>query len=166
MVAAPVVIDNSSCQFKPHASFMYVKQTLNVSNNDKFGHNFKLDLLPKGFNSSIPPGVTMPFTLIDNNAAKKPKEFSCSIHTMNGWLQINENPFGAVSKADGTFEIKGLPLEELEFQIWHEQIGFVPKVKFKGGQADDTGRFKTTLKAGVLDLETISVPTSLISTKD
>lgn len=164
VAAISPIIDNSNCQFKPHATFLYVKQKLSVTNTDTAGHNFKLDLPGTGINSMNVPGAPPTvFTVNENSAGKKPKEFSCSIHTwMNGWIQINDNPFGAVSKADGTFEIKGIPNEELEFQVWHEQMGFVRKATFKDGGTDDTGRFKKKLAAGETDLGTISIPAALI----
>ena len=33
------------------------------------------------------------------------------------------HPFFAVSKADGSFEIKGLPPGSYTIEVWHEQLG-------------------------------------------
>ena len=43
---------------------------------------------------------------------------------MSGWVIARDNPYVAVSKADGTFEIKDLPAGELEFLAWHERPGY------------------------------------------
>ena len=46
---------------------------------------------------------------------------SCNIHPwMKGRVVVTTNPYCAVSKDDGTFELKNLPAGELELQIWQE----------------------------------------------
>ncbi len=82
---------------------------------------------------------------------------------MKGWLVVSDNPFGAVSKPDGTFEIAGIaPSQELEFQVWQEHIGFIAGVKFNNGTTNEQGRFKKKLTAGTNDLGTITVPDTLL----
>jgi len=48
----------------------------------------------------------------------------CDIH---GWMQafirVDDHPFHAVSAADGSFRIEGIPPGTYTLEIWHEQFG-------------------------------------------
>lgn len=50
--------------------------------------------------------------------------FKCDVH---GWMAahvgVMAHPFFAVSKPDGTFEIKGLPPGTYTIEAWHEKLG-------------------------------------------
>ena len=48
----------------------------------------------------------------------------CDVHPwMNAWVSVLSNPFFAVTKADGKFEIKDLPAGTYEINAWHEKLG-------------------------------------------
>jgi hypothetical protein len=132
-------------------------QKLKIGNSDTVGHNS--NVTGQGFNPIIPA---------NNHAEFEPKTLSlivpnqvtCNIHPwMVGWVFVRPDPFFAVSAADGTFEISGLPVgEELEFQAWQERAGFVANVNLDGKATTWTrGRFTQKLKAGVNDLGQIKV---------
>ncbi|MFZ4733338.1 MAG: hypothetical protein ACOYK7_12430, partial [Pirellulales bacterium] len=78
------------------------------------------------------------------------------------WIVVRPNPYASVSKADGSFEIKGLPAGELELQLWHEKAGYIGEIKV-GGKAEKTakGRKKVTVKAGDNALGDITLDASL-----
>lgn len=142
---ATVSLDNKDCRFEPHVVGVWAgKQKLLLGNSDSIGHNSNIQ----------PPGDTPANPLL---APMKTQEFSfrraqnvgvpvtCNIHPwMKGWVIVRDNPYFAISGADGSFEIKGLPPGELEFQVWHEKAGYVdvPSLKW------DKGRFKTKIAAG------------------
>jgi hypothetical protein len=42
---------------------------------------------------------------------------------MNAYVGVVAHPFFAVTPADGTFEIKGLPPGTYTIEAWHEQLG-------------------------------------------
>jgi hypothetical protein len=42
---------------------------------------------------------------------------------MNAFAGVVPHPFFAVSKEDGSFEIKGLPAGTYTLEAWHEQLG-------------------------------------------
>ena len=50
--------------------------------------------------------------------------FRCDVH---GWMRAYANvvthPFFAVTKDDGSFEIKGLPAGTYTIEAWHERLG-------------------------------------------
>ena len=55
--------------------------------------------------------------------------FKCSIHPwMTAWAGVLDHPFFAVTKADGTFEIRGLPPGKYTIAAWHGKVGTVEKV--------------------------------------
>jgi hypothetical protein len=59
--------------------------------------------------------------------AAEPTSVGCSIHP---WMTANmiarNNPYFAVTKPDGTFEIANVPAGvDLEFRVWHESLGQV-----------------------------------------
>ncbi|MDX1964236.1 MAG: hypothetical protein SFX18_13870 [Pirellulales bacterium] len=117
----PVVLDNVKCVFRPHVSALWTKQKLILKNSDDVGHNTNYSSTSQGFNELLAPNSTKERTLAKGENA--PAGVSCNIH---GWmaarLLVRDNPYFAVTKADGTFEIPNLPAgEELEFKIWHEK---------------------------------------------
>ena len=82
---------------------------------------------------------------------------------MTGYLIIRSDPYMTISAADGTFEIKNIPVGEHEFQLWHEQAGYVKEVTAGGATANSRGRITLNVTADGVDLGDIKVPASLFS---
>jgi hypothetical protein len=61
----------------------------------------------------------------------------CDVHPwMRAYISVLEHPFFAVTKDDGTFEIKGLPAGEYELEAMHGKLkGQAQKVTVKDGEA-------------------------------
>ena len=48
----------------------------------------------------------------------------CDVHPwMNGWVGVVDNPFFAVSGADGTYTIQNLPPGDYTIEAWQEKLG-------------------------------------------
>jgi hypothetical protein len=118
-----VTLDQKGCQYIPHVFGVQVGQPVQISNSDPTLHN--VNSAPKdnrGFNfgqiPSVPP-VTRTFA--------KPEvmvPFRCDVHSwMNAYAGVVPHPFFAVTKEDGSFEIKGLPAGTYTIEAWHEQLG-------------------------------------------
>ena len=60
----------------------------------------------------------------------------CDVHPwMRSFIAVVGHPFFAVSKDDGTYEIKGLPAGEYEIEAWHEKLKTqTQKVTVKDGE--------------------------------
>jgi len=101
----PIVLDQRGCKYMPHVFGAQVGQPVKIVNSDGTLHN--VHAVPKEnteFNFSMP--------------------FRCDVH---GWMAayggIVPHPFFAVTKNDGTFEIKGLPAGTYTIETWHERFG-------------------------------------------
>ncbi|MGC4003468.1 MAG: hypothetical protein QM811_10160 [Pirellulales bacterium] len=141
--ASPVVLDNKACVFHPHAVAVWTKQKLSLKNSDDVGHNTNYGSpTANNFNVLIAPGQAVEKSL--TAAENLPQNISCNIHPwMQAKLLVRDNPYFAVSAADGTFGIKNIPsTEEVEFVVWHEKVGYLKTLKFSGGETDAKGRFK------------------------
>jgi hypothetical protein len=155
----PLTLDNKDCVFVPHAAILWTKQKLVLKNSDNVGHNTNYGSAVQGFNVLIAPNESVEKSL--SGGENLPQNISCNIHPwMQAKLLVRDNPYFAVSAADGTFEIKNVPTtEEIEYVVWHEKAGYLGGLKFEGGTTDTKGRFK--LKAGAdKDLGTITIPLS------
>ena len=50
--------------------------------------------------------------------------FKCDVHGwMNAWIGVLDHPFYAVTTANGTFSLKGLPPGTYTIEAWHEKLG-------------------------------------------
>ena len=149
----PAVLDNKSCRFEPHVLFVQTSQPLVIRNSDTIGHNSNVATVKNPpSNNLIPAGGETKVTLSSDEAV--PAQVTCNIHPwMKGWIVVRPNPYAAVSKADGTFEIQGVPVGEVELQVWHEKAGFVGEMTI-GGKAEKTskGKKKVAVAAGGTDL--------------
>lgn len=158
-VKKPTTLDNSKCRFEPRVTVVYAGQELILKNSDTVGHNVKANMLANTpFNDLIPGGGQLTKTSLKVEE-KLPAEASCSIHPwMRGYLVVREDPFVAVSAADGSFEIKDLPAGDWTFRAWHERSGFVEEIKL-GGKATkwEKGRFEAKITDKDTDLGEIKV---------
>ncbi|NBW86574.1 MAG: hypothetical protein EBR23_07050, partial [Planctomycetia bacterium] len=103
-------------------------------------------------NSLVPAGGSAALKFSSEEAI--PAQVTCNIHPwMKAWVLVRPNPYAAVSKADGTFEIKGVPAGEVELQFWHEKAGYLAEMTI-GGKAEKAskGRKKVSVAAGGTDL--------------
>src|SRR5262245_6602835 len=76
--------------------------------------------------------------------------FRCDVH---GWMRAYANvvthPFFAVTKEDGSFEIKGLKTGTYTIEAWHEQLGTQTRmVTIADGAPAATADFSFKPKAG------------------
>ncbi|HUE85755.1 MAG TPA: hypothetical protein VMO26_06720 [Vicinamibacterales bacterium] len=119
----PVHLDQQGCRYIPHVFGVQVGQPVLIANSDATLHNVNAN--PKenrAFNfGQVPrtPAVTRVFA---NPEIGVP--FRCDVHPwMNAYAGVVPHPFFAVTKEDGTFEIKGLPAGTYTIELWHEQLG-------------------------------------------
>jgi hypothetical protein len=158
----PLTLDNKDCVFAPHAAILWTKQKLILKNSDNVGHNTNYTSNAQGFNVLIAAGESVEKSLTQAENLAKP--VGCNIHPwMQAQLLVRDNPYFAVSAADGSFEIKNLPKgTNLEYVIWHEKAGYLGEIKAGDIAVPKTGRFNLTLD-GDKDLGTITIPLAKVN---
>ena len=163
--ADPVGLDNKDCRFQPHVGFVQTGQTLTIKNSDSVGHNSNIATMKiSPSNSLVPSNGSSDVTFSSDEAI--PASVTCNIHPwMKAYLVIRPNPYGAVSGADGSFEIENLPVgEELEFQLWHEKGGYLDEFTLGGKKASaKRGRMDFTVEEGGTDLGDIVVDAKMFN---
>jgi plastocyanin len=156
--ADKVVLDNKNCRFEPHVAFVQTGQQLIVKNSDTASHNSNIATVKNAPSNNLIPGGGEATTTFTKDEAI-PAQVTCNIHPwMKAWLVVRPNPYAAVSKVDGTFEIKGVPVGEVELQFWHEKAGYIGEMTI-GGKAEKAakGRKKVAVAAAGTDLGEITL---------
>jgi hypothetical protein len=113
-------IDQKGCRYEPHIVTVEIDQPLDITTSDDFPHNIhKLAKDNPEFNESQQKAGMKTTKKFAN--AEMACEIVCNIHNwMKAYLFVFPHPFYAVTKEDGSFEIKGLPAGEYEVVAWHE----------------------------------------------
>jgi len=117
-----VVIDQKGCRFVPHVAAAMVGQPVEFLNSDDALHN--IHPMPKSNSewnqSQMPNGqFARPFT-----AAELMIPVKCNQHPwMRMYLNIVDNPYFAVTGADGSFILKGLPPGTYTIAAVQEKFG-------------------------------------------
>jgi hypothetical protein len=131
----PALIDQKGCMYYPYVLTVHVNQPITIRNSDEVAHN--IHPMPKvnepfNFSQPKPRDDTRTF-----DKAEVGIPVSCDVHPwMRAYVSVFEHPFHAVTKEDGTYEIKGLPAGEYEVEAWHPKLKTVSgKVTVKDGEA-------------------------------
>ena len=140
--AAPVVVDQTDCMYRPRVQAALVGQKIVIKNSDPTMHNVHTYF-----------GTATLSNRVMMNEKVKPLDsvadqvgvyrWKCDMHPwMRGFLGVNKNPFQAVTAEDGKFKLDGLAPGNYTLEAWHEKFGVktleVTVVAGKGGAA----RFK------------------------
>jgi len=143
--ATPVVIDQQDCMYAPRVVGLVAGQKLAVKNSDNTFHNvhgtlsgkdmFNKPMSPKAPDLSLDPSTAKPDDVVN---------LQCDVHAwMKSYVVVNDSPYFAVTAADGTFEIKDLPVGDYTLEAWHPKLGLKTlKVSIgKAKRGDVTARF-------------------------
>lgn len=121
--SAEVTLDQKGCVYVPRVLGIQAGQSLKVINSDQTNHN--IHPVPKTnreWNESQLKGqgpIVKKFAKAETQIPVK-----CNMHSwMLAHINVMAHPFYAVSGADGSFSIKGLPPGEYELEAWHEKLG-------------------------------------------
>jgi hypothetical protein len=110
-------------------------QKLVVENDAPFPHNTQIEgdpLKNPTFDTGQMPGASggkvVKKEVPDRQPQDTPLNVKCNIHQwMKGKIWVFDNPYHAVTKKDGLFEIKNVPAgAKLHLVVWHEGAQFVP----------------------------------------
>jgi hypothetical protein len=130
----PAVIDQQGCNYTPHVVAMQAGQPLKIKNSDDTLHNIHpRPTVNAEFNIGQPRKGMETTKTFDKKEVMFP--VGCDVHPwMRAYISVLDHPYYAVTKEDGTFEIKGLPPGDYEVEAYHEKL--------------KTQTLKVTVKAG------------------
>jgi len=119
----PVVLDQSGCQYSPHVFGVQVGQTVEILNSDPTLHNIHAwPTTNQEFNVGQALQGLREKHVFSTKEVMVP--FKCDVHKwMNAFVGVLDHPFYAVTAADGTFSLKGLPPGTYTVEVWHEKLG-------------------------------------------
>jgi hypothetical protein len=138
-----VAIDQPFCHFEPHVLMAFTKyydgnqkkmvstgQTILAKNSAPINHNTKWSGDPRTItegNETLPGAKSITLQLDPHPTT--PVKIACNIHGwMSAYIWVLDTPYAAVTREDGTYEIKGIPAgAEVELSIWHESAGWLAK---------------------------------------
>jgi plastocyanin len=118
-----VELDQHGCQYVPRVLGIRVGQPLEIVNDDDTFHN--VHSLPKA-NQEFNRGMSLKGERHEHTftTPEVMVRFKCDVHNwMAAWVGVMAHPFFAVTKADGSFEIPGLPPGTYTIEAWHERYG-------------------------------------------
>jgi hypothetical protein len=117
-----VVLDQSGCRFVPHVLGIQVKQTLKITNSDPTTNN--IHFMPRNnpdWNQMQPNGALPIEHRFSQPEALRPFPVKDNQHPWKkAYIGVLNHPFYAVSKLDGSFEIRGVPAGTYYLWAWHE----------------------------------------------
>jgi hypothetical protein len=151
-----ILLDNRDCIFKPHCMAVWVKkQDFYIVNSDPVAQNVAFSPL-----GDVPANIVLPVggdaTWKFNRAQTIPVPIACNYHPWeSAFVLPRENPYVAITAADGTFTLPKLPAGKLELQFWHERLGYLDTPQWP------KGRLEMTIKPGVNDLGTVKLAPKL-----
>jgi len=121
--SSPVVLDQKGCSYTPRVFGIQVGQSLDIVNSDETLHNIHaLPMANREFNrGQALQGMKYTTTF---TAPEVMLPFKCDLHKwMNAWVGVLDHPFYAVTAADGSFTINGLPPGTYTIETWQEKLG-------------------------------------------
>ena len=105
------------CRFEPWLLVVPNGATVAVFNDDEVTHNVNTGLWNEMQAAGARP-VSKPIS------GRQPIRVSCNIHSwMEAWIYPARSPLYAVSKANGHFEIKNVPVGKHRAMAWHPTLG-------------------------------------------
>lgn len=134
--AAPLAIDQKGCEYTPYVAACQTGQKINVSNSDPVLHNIHPTPAvagnPEANKAQLPNGPVLTFQF---EKAEEFLRFKCDVHPwMFAYVSVVDAPYYAVSAADGSFKLAGVPDGKYTVAIKHRKAGTAEKeVEVKGG---------------------------------
>lgn len=117
------VMDQKGCWFEPRVLGIQTGQELEVTNSDPVTHNIHPRAhVNREWNQSQAEGsapLERKFAVQEIMIRVK-----CNIHNwMHAWIGVVDNPYFAVTGADGSFTLKNVPPGEYTIEAWQEELG-------------------------------------------
>jgi hypothetical protein len=131
-----VLLDQEGCMYKPSMLAVRTGQPIKIRNSDDTLHNIHpRPTKNKEFNIGQPRKGMETTRTFDQEEIMIP--VGCDVHPwMRSYISVMSHPYFAVTKDDGSFEIKNLPAGEYEVEAHHPKLKTTTaKVTVKDGDA-------------------------------
>lgn len=133
--AKPAAMDQRACTYVPHVLIVPLGSKLDLINSDPVLHNVHgyKDAATTAFNVAMPMQNQH---LLRTMAVPGTIRLQCDAgHTwMSAYVVVADNPYYALSDAQGRFSIDGIPPGTYQVRLWHEKLGEkVQNVKVDAG---------------------------------
>ncbi len=121
--AEPAKLDQIGCVYEPHVLGIMEGQQLEILNNDPVNHNVHAECqVNAAWNESQAPRAEHKFKRFESEEVLFP--VTCSVHPwMRSYIGVSPHPFFAVTGADGSFTLKGVPPGTYTIEAVHEKYG-------------------------------------------
>jgi plastocyanin len=118
--AKRATIRQRNAYFAPDFLAIAVGQSVDMPNDDQIFHNVFSFSRPNDFDLGLyPSGQSRQVTFEHAGVVK----IYCSIHeSMSGTIFVSPTPWFAVAKANGDFEIAGIPPGRRTLRVWNEKL--------------------------------------------
>ena len=137
-----VLLDQKGCRYTPHVLGVQVGQSIDVLNSDPTLHNVHaVPTANQEFNTGQPlPGMKHQHRF---STPEVMVPFKCDVHPwMRAYVGVLDHPYFAVTGADGSFELKGLPPGTYTVEAWHESLGTQTQTVTIGAKETGTTAFE------------------------
>ena len=131
-----VTLDQQGCMYHPSMLAVRTGQPIKIRNSDETLHNIHpRPTINTEFNIGQPRKGMETTKIFDKEEILIP--VGCDVHPwMRSYIAVLSHPYFAVTKEDGSFEIKGLPAGEYEVEANHPKLKTsTAKVTVKDGES-------------------------------
>jgi len=139
--AAPAVVDQKACIYHPHIFAVQTGQKITIKNSDPVLHNVHTTPTVAGNNESNNAQMANAADItVSFDKAEQFLRFKCDVHPwMFAYACVVDHPYYALTGADGTFKISGLPAGKYTVEVSHRKAGTTSQeveITDAGGKAD------------------------------
>ncbi len=132
----PAVVVQDQCMYGPRVVGVIAGQALEFHNGDPTFHNVRGNRAGKVVFNLAQPAQGPVLTRTELGQPGDVVDLHCDVHPwMAAWVVVLDHPYFAVTGADGTFTIAGVPPGNYTLEAWHPVLGLhSTTIKVKKGK--------------------------------